>query len=465
MNVKPPHSKALPKDIGMSTGQGSSLDVKLLFITRTVRLFSYGAISLVLVLYLAAVGLTEERIGLLLTMTLLGDTVLSLVITTTADRFGRRRMLIAGAALVVIGGVGFVATSSFVPLLVAATIGVISPSGNEVGPFLAIEQAALAETVAAEHRTRLFAWYQLAGSLATAAGALVCGACVQFLQSHEVTPVQSFRVVLAGYAAAGIVLAALFLRLSTAAEAPRARHTRAKAEVGHVYSGPTSLAPLLSSFLGLHRSLGIVMTLAALFALDAFAGGFVLQSFMASWFQDRFGANPATLGGIFFGANILAGVSALAAAAIARRIGLINTMVFTHVPSNLLLILVPFMPTLPLAVTLLLIRFAISQMDVPARQSYTAAVVSADERSAAAGVTGVARTTGASLSPALAGLLFANPVLSGTPFIVAGMLKLIYDGLLYRLFRRVKPPEETGARPGVDTAISKRLMSKPYRQH
>jgi MFS family permease len=189
--------------------------------------------------------------------------------------------------------------------------------------------------------------------------------------------------------------------------------------------------------------LGIVLKLSGLFALDAFAGGFVLQSVMAYWFYVRFHADPATLGGIFFGANLLAGVSALAAAWIARRIGLIRTMVFTHVPSNLLLILIPFMPTLPLAVAVLLLRFAISQMDVPARQSYTAAVVHPDERSAAAGITGVARTTGAALAPVLTGLLLGNPALADAPFVVAGALKLVYDGLLYRLFRGIIPPEES----------------------
>jgi len=190
----------------------------------------------------------------------------------------------------------------------------------------------------------------------------------------------------------------------------------------------------------------VVLKLSALFALDAFAGGFVLQSFVAYWFHVRFGADPATLGGIFFGANLLAGVSALAAAAIARRVGLVNTMVFTHIPSNVLLILVPLMPSLPLAITVLLLRFSISQMDVPARQSYTAAVVDADERSAAAGVTGVARTAWAALAPVLAGPLLAGPTLGGASFVVTGLLKLFYDGLLYRLFRGVVLPEEVAPR-------------------
>jgi MFS family permease len=427
------------KELPAPSDTARASDVWLLFATRVVRMFAYGFLSLILVLYLVEVGLSEERIGLLLTMTLVGDTILSLWITTSADRVGRRRMLIAGAALMVLGGAVFAGTDNFIPLLMAATIGVISPSGNEVGPFLPIEQAALTEALAAEQRTRVFAWYHLAGSLATAIGSLVCGVFVQALQAHRVPPHQSFRVVLLAYAAAGLLLAVLFARLSRAAEAAPP-------------APPSPDLPTRWSLLGLHRSLGVVMKLSALFALDAFAGGFVLQSVVAFWFHARFHADPATLGGIFFGANLLAGVSALAAAWIARRVGLINTMVFTHVPSNLLLMLIPFMPTLPLAVAVLLMRFAISQMDVPARQSYTAAVVDPDERSAAAGISGVARTTGAALSPVLTGLLLGSPALAGAPFVVAGALKLVYDGLLYRLFRGVAPPEEaaSSSRSGCD---------------
>jgi MFS family permease len=409
--------------------------VALLFVTRVVRLFAYGFLSVILVLYLAEVGLSDPEIGLLLTLTLVGDTVISLWITTRADRTGRRRMLVTGAALMLLGGLVFAATGNFLLLLLAATLGVLSPSGNEVGPFLAIEQAALAETVPAGQRTRAIAWYHLAGSFATAAGSLACGLFVQFLQAHALTPLQSFRAVLCGYAAAGALLGVVFLCLSPASEA-------------NVPPAPAGEGPGRPRLFGLHRSRGVVLKLSALFALDAFAGGFVLQTFVAFWFHLRFGADPATLGGIFFGANLLAGLSALAAARIARRVGLLNTMVFTHVPSNVLLVLVPFMPTLPLAVAVLLLRFAISQMDVPARQSYTAAVVSADERSAAAGITGVARTTGAALAPVLGGLLLGGPGLGGGLFVVAGLLKLLYDGLLYRLFRGVIPPEEAARRAG-----------------
>jgi predicted MFS family arabinose efflux permease len=194
--------------------------------------------------------------------------------------------------------------------------------------------------------------------------------------------------------------------------------------------------------LGLHKSRRVVFKLSALFSLDAFAGGFVVSSFVAYWFNVRFGAEPGALGTIFFATNILAGVSALLAARVAKRIGLINTMVFTHIPSNILLILVPLMPTLPLAVIVLLLRFSISQMDVPTRQSYTMGVVAPDERSAASGVTSIARSVGAAVSPSLAGLLLSVPLLIGTPFFFAGGIKIVYDLLLYRNFRRLPPPEE-----------------------
>src|SRR5437870_10666673 len=198
----------------------------------------------------------------------------------------------------------------------------------------------------------------------------------------------------------------------------------------------------LKSILGISRSRHVVAKLASLFALDSFAGGFVVQSFAAFWFYLRFGVNPGTLGVIFFWANIFAGISALLASRLASRLGLVNTMVFTHLPSNILLILVPLMPNLKLAVLVLLVRFSISQMDVPTRQSYTMAVVRAEERSAAAGITGVARTTGAAISPLFAGFLFAKPSLLNIPFFMAGTLKIVYDLLLYQAFVAIRPPEE-----------------------
>jgi MFS family permease len=406
-----------------------SPDGILLFSTRTARLFAYGFLSVVLMLYLAQVGLSETQIGLLLTLTLVGDTIISLWITTHADRLGRRRMLIIGALLMVFAGVQFAITRNFLLLLIAATIGVISPSGYEVGPFLPIEQAALSQIVSNERRTQVFAWYNLIGSFATALGSLCGGVLAQGMQGVGLTPIGSYRVIVIGYSAIGLMLGALFARVSPAVEFSPAD------------SSSGSPSGLKSRF-GLHRSRRVVLKLSALFSLDAFAGGFVLQSIVAYWFHIRFNVQPALLGSIFFGANILAGLSALSAAWVASKIGLIRTMVFTHIPSNILLILVPLMPNLPLAITMLLLRFSISQMDVPTRQSYTMAVVGPDERSAAAGITGIARTTGASLSPVFAGPLLGQAAFLNLPFLLSGGLKIVYDLLLYRSFRAIKPPEE-----------------------
>ena len=393
-------------------------DGRLLFAARAARMFSYGFLSVILVLYLAELGFSEKRIGLLLTLTLVGDTVISLWITTRADRIGRKAMLVIGAALMTVAGLPFALSGSFLVLLAAATFGVISPSGNEVGPFLAIEQASLSQLLPEERRTSVFAWYNLTGSFSTALGALAGGWSVQSLQAAGLGPLASYRVLVYAYAGAGLVLVLLFSLVSRAIEVP----------VGAAPSGR----------LGLHRSRSVVARLSALFSLDAFAGGFVIQSIVAYWFHVRWGVSPGLLGSIFFVANVLAGFSALYAVRLARRIGLIRTMVFTHIPSNVLLILVPLMPSLELAIAVLLLRFSISQMDVPTRQSYTMAVVDPDERSAAAGVTGIARTTGASLSPALAGQLIAVPALAGTPFLIAGGLKIVYDLLLYRNFRKAE---------------------------
>ena len=404
-------------------------DARLLFATRSLRLFAYGGLSVVLVLYLVGLGLTESETGILLTATLLGDTLVSLYLTTRADRIGRRRMLMIGAALMAAAGVAFAFTHRLWLLVIAGTIGVISPSGQEVGPFLSIEQAALSQVVPDRERTHVFAWYTLAGSLATALGALSAGYLTQALQQTW-TPVESYRSVVIAYAGAGLGLLLMFRAASIAVDAPKAERA-------------TPPASLLARFSGLHQSHAVVMRLSALFALDSFGGGFVVQSFAAYWFYLRFGVEPKTLGTLFFAANVLAGFSALVATRLANRIGLINTMVVTHLPSNVLLILIPLMPTLPLASLMLLLRFSISQMDVPTRQSYTMAVVTPGERAAASGITGVARTTGAAVSPLLAGLLFAHPSLINVPFYLAGSLKIAYDLLLLRAFSAVRPPEET----------------------
>jgi MFS family permease len=381
-----------------------------------------------LVFYLTDLGLSTAQTGVLFTLTLIGDTAISFYLTTRADRIGRRRMLIVGALLMIAAGAVFAITRNFLLLTIAATIGVISPSGNEVGPFLSIEQAALSSVVSEQTRTEVFAWYTLAGSFATALGALTTGAITHVLQKTTVTPLGSYRTIVVLYAALAVLMLFFFNRLTSAAEAS--------------LQNSLDISAGLRKFFGVGRSYNTVLKLSGLFALDSFGGGFVVQSFAAYWFYLRFVLTPGNLGLIFFVANLLSGVSALLAYRLASRFGLLRTMVFTHLPSNVLLILIPLMPNVSLAISVLFLRFSISQMDVPTRQSYTMAVVPAQERSAAAGIAGVSRTTGAALAPVLAGVMFARPALIDAPFFIAGTLKIIYDLLLYKSFSATKPPEE-----------------------
>src|SRR3954467_4812431 len=324
-----------------------------------------------------------------------------------------------------LAGLVFASTGNLFLLLIAGTIGVISPSGNEVGPFLSIEQAALSHVIPDKARTAVFAWYTVAGAFATAAGSLFAGTLLQLLEHRTVSTSGSYRAVVLLYAGVAGLLTLFFSRLSPATEVSSPNETSDR------------LTPM-PNFLGISHSREIVFKLSALFALDSFAGGFVMQSFAAYWFYLRWGVTPENLGAIFFGANVLAGLSALLASRMAARFGLIRTMVITHLPSNVLLILVPLMPTLPLAITVLMLRFSISQMDVPTRQAYTMAAVAPSERTAAAGITGVARTTGAALAPVIAMPLIASLTHSWVPFIAAGALKIVYDLTLLRSCRGVK---------------------------
>lgn len=395
----------------------------VLFGTRMVRLFAYGLLSVVLVLYLSAIGMSDQYIGLLLTLTLVGDAVISLLITRVADRLGRRRMLLLGAGLMIFAGATFALTTNPLLLTVAAFIGTLSPSGNEVGPFLAIEQAALAHITPDQQRTRVFAWYILCGSLAAALGALTGGMLETTSTSPGNPSLAGYRALFMGYGVLGIIMGLLFTTLSPKVEVVPLTETR---PVG---------------FSGLHRSRVAVRNLSLLFMLDSFGSGLMVQSVLAYWFHLRFGVDTATLGRLFFGVYLVAGLSALVAARIAARVGLIRTMVFTHIPANIFLLLTPLMPTLPLAITMVLLRFCVAQMDVPTRQSYLMAVVDPDERSAAAGITTFARTTATALAPTLTGVLFGAAFFSA-PFFLAGGLKIVYDLALYVGFRHLKPPEE-----------------------
>jgi MFS family permease len=395
-----------------------SRDGWLLFATCGVRSFAYGFLSVVLGLYLDAIGLTTTTIGWIFTAALAGGAVMTIVITAAADRLGRRVLLILGALLMAIAGWVFAVSNNPIFFTVAAIFGTISPSGKEVGPFLSIEQAILPQTSEDQHRTAVFSAYNLIGSLCGALGALAVGLPSLF----SLPQITGYRFLVSGYAICAVVMMILFGLLSPTIEA--------KAE---------ACSPRRK--IGVQRSRSVVAKLAGLFALDAFAGGFIVQSIVAYWFYLRYKTDLNALGGIFFGTNLLAAFSFLAAPAIARRFGLLNTMVFTHLPSNILILLVPLMPNLELAVVMLLARNLLSQLDVPTRQSYTMAVVDPDERSASAGILSVARNAGAAAAPLFTGAVLAVPSL-GFPFLLAGGLKIIYDLWIFAVFRKVKPPEE-----------------------
>jgi MFS family permease len=440
------------------SGVAPARDLRLLFVTRAVRMVGYGGLAVVLVLYLSELGFDAARIGLMLTLTLVGDALISLLLTIRADRFGRRRTLVVGAALLVVAALVFAVSQDFVVLLIAATLGVISPSGNEVGPFLPVEQAALSQIVPDRERTHTLAWYQLVGALASALGALGAGVLVQVVRDAGWSVIDGYRAVVIGYGAIGLAIGALVWPISSAVEvssppetlattgARRERRDPGASRAAGGEAAPAEDPTSIRRRFGLHRSRRVVADLSALFALDAFGGGFVVLSLVAWWFHLRWQVDPAALGAILFGANALAGLSGLVAARLAARFGLVATMVGTHLPSNVMLILVPLMPSAQLAAALLLVRFAISQMDVPTRQSYTMAVVDPDERSAAAGWTGMARSAGAAAAPVLATPLVTAPVLlGGLPFVIAGGLKIVYDIALWLRFRSVRPPEEVAA--------------------
>ncbi|MGH7771118.1 MAG: MFS transporter [Candidatus Binatia bacterium] len=403
------------------TGQFLELsrDGWLLFATCGVRSFAYGFLSVILGLYLAAIGLEAGAIGGIFTAALAGGAVMTVLLTTGADQFGRRRILLLGALLMALAGTVFALTDNLILLTIAAILGTISPSGKEVGPFLSIEQAMLPQTTGDKMRTSVFAAYNLVGSFASALGALAVGLPALF----GLGPLPGYLLLVWSYAASALLLLLLFARLSPTLEATGARRATRR----HGF--------------GMQRSGGMVAKLASLFAVDAFAGGFIVQSLVAYWFYLRYGADTKTLGAIFFGANLLSALSFLLAAPIARRIGLLNTMVSTHLLSNVMLLLVPLMPTLELTVGVFIARHLLSQLDVPTRQSYTMAIVDPDERSAAAGVMSVARNGAAAVAPAFTGWLLSVPAL-GLPFLLAGGLKIVYDLTIFALFRNVHPPEE-----------------------
>ena len=397
---------------------GASGDAAVLLETRGIRGFGDGLVSVVLASYLLAVGLSDVRIGVIITLTLLGSAALTLAVGLRAHAAPRRRLLRLVAVLMIATGLGFAAFDTFWPLAAVGLIGTLNPSGGDVSVFLPTEQALLPATAPDAQRTALFARYSLIGTLAAAVGALCAGVPEWIGARLDLPATTSLRWAFVGYSALGVVVLVRYRVLSPAVERVGAPPRRALGDSRHV-----------------------VYRLAALFSLDAFGGGFVITALLVLWLQRRFDMSIAVAGAVFFWAGVLSAFSALVAVRIARRIGLVRTMVFTHLPANGLLVLAAFMPTATTAVACLLARAALSQMDVPARTSYVMAVVTPEERPAAASVTNVPRSLAAALPAVAAGWMLGQSTF-GWPLVIGGVIKAAYDLLLLRQFRDVRPPEE-----------------------
>jgi MFS family permease len=396
-------------------------DGRWLFAGRALRTFSFGYLSLALALYLAERGFPAAAIGGVLTATLVEDAVFTALVSGLVNRIGRRRVLTACSLLISFAGVMLAVGDRPWVLVVGAVLGTLSPSGQEAGPFSPVEQALLPAAVAREARTRAFAWYNVAGYIPAALGSLAAAGWLRAAAAIGLGELTAFRALLWFYAASGVALALVYARLSPAAETNVPRPPAAR--------------------MGLHRSRRIVFEMAGLQALDSLAGGFIVQSLLVYWFHLRFGVGPDVLGPLFFGTNLLSAVSFLVAARVAGRVGLLNTMVFSHLPSNVLLCLVPLAPSYPVAAVLLLARHLLSQMDVPTRQAYTMALVAPDERPAAAGFTTSARGLAQAVAPVITGVALQRAA-SGLPFFLAGGLKIAYDLALYFRFRGVPLPDK-----------------------
>ncbi len=400
-----------------------SLDGKLLLTARIVRTFSYGFLSIVLAIYLKLMGFNEIFIGIVLTATLVNSVIFNLFASFYADKIGRKKILIIYAVLMAISGAIFLVTNNYVALIASALIGTINVTGTEVGAFLSIEQAILPQTVNdIQKRNSIFAIYNMAGTFAMSAGVLLSGFPQYIQKLYGLNQVESIRILFLFYSACAVIVIGIYLFLSKKIELDP---NIAKTTIRTISQ----------------KSKGIVTKLSSLFAVDSFAGGFVIQSIVSFWFFSKFGADLTMLSYIFSIAGVLTAFSFLFATKIASRIGLINTMVFTHIPSNLLLILLAFAPTFPIAIGIYLARMSLSQMDVPTRQSYIVAVVSEDERIAAAGITNTSRNVAQAVSPSLAGAIIQSLSLYA-PFVVGGVLKIVYDIGVYVNFRKIKPPEE-----------------------
>jgi MFS family permease len=411
-----------------------SKDGKLILAARTIRTFAYGFLSVTLAIYLRLIGFSDLYIGLILSATLINSVIFTLIASFYADMIGRRKILIVYAALMSLSGAVFFVTTNYIALIASAFIGTINVTGTETGAFLSIEQAILPQTTnETKKRNTLYAIYNMVGTFAMSAGVLLSGFPGLLEYHYGFNQIESIRPLFLFYSIIGLGVLGIYFLISNKVEIVRNNNNN--------NTTTTNLSKPLRQTLS-PKSKRIVGKLSGLFAIDSFAGGFIIQSIVSFWFYTRFGVDLAILSYIFSVAGVLTAFSFLAAAKIADRIGLINTMVFTHIPSNILLILVAFAPTLPLAIALYLARMALSQMDVPTRQSYIVAVVDEDERITAAGITNISRNFAQSVSPSLAGYILQSLSFLSAPFIVGAVLKIAYDIALYFNFKNIKPSEE-----------------------
>jgi len=397
---------------------GVPADTRRLLLGKGLRAFTDGLVSIVLPVYLLQLGYTALAVGAIVTSTLLGSALLTLSIGLFAHQFPARRLLLAACILMAATGAVFATVHDFWPLLLVAFFGTINPSAGDVSIFLPVEQALLSGTISPRRRTALFARYSLIGALAGAFGTLSAGLPEILSERLHADEKTVLHAAFWFYAAVGLATLLIYRPLSSAAA---------------VRSLPSGKA--------LHRSRRIVFELAALFSLDAFGSGFFVQSLLALWLFKTFHLSVVTASSILFWMSVCSAASYLVAVPISERFGLINTMVFTHLPANFLLILVPFAPSLPIAIALLVARSALSEMDVPTRTSYVMAVVSPEERPATASITAVPRSLASAISPLFAGYLLTISAF-GWPLLLGGAAKAAYDVLLLLRFRHVAPPEE-----------------------
>ena len=441
-------------------------DGRLILAARIIRTFGYGFLSVILSIYLALIGFNGVQVGLILSTSLINSILFNVIASYYADKLGRRNLLIIYSFLMFSSGIIFFVTDNYVALIVAAFVGTINITGSETSAFLSIEQAILPRTIKdIKKRNMLFALYNLAGTLAMSAGILLSGLPTIVQQYvHGLSLAESMKILFLIYSLLGLASIIVYLHLSKDIEVTtkdkrspinvagqeyrkfynnndegqkQPQNNKQRKQLNRTFKGSFSFSSILSP-----KSKEIVAKLSALFAIDSFAGGFVIQSIVSLWFYARFGADLSTISYILSISGVMTAFSFMAAARIADRIGLINTMVFTHLPSNILIIAVAFAPTLPIAAILYFVRMALSQMDVPTRQSYIVSIVRDEERTAATGITNIARNISQTISPSLAGYIIQSLSLFFAPFLIGGVLKVIYDIALYFSFRNIKPQQE-----------------------